>query len=263
MRHLLLPIATVLAVTSAIVACSSEDSSSGDNPAPAAQLKNDSPQQQNQDSSKSNPTVQNPAPVQQAPSPIQQAPQGYFEATNGSQRYLIPASSLIAIQFPIGFVSQPDQNVSLPGGGAGADAFSEDKLPQVTVAVKDVQGAPVFAAGSRLIGTLKMSAPKAIFNVTGVKYGSVVYNMAASAEVSSTKTNTKDPSITNILLGAAAGTGIAFLIDGLTGDRSITWWAPLIGAVVGGGGAAILFPNNQEVVTIKTGETAVLVPGPR
>jgi len=268
MRHLyLLPIGTILAVTSAIVACSSDDSSSGDNPAPAAQLKNDSPQPQSQDGSKGNPTAQQPpAPIQQQPgqqAPIQQAPQGYFEATNGSQRYLIPASSLIAIQFPIGIATQPNQNVSLPGGPNGSGSYPEDTLPQVTVAVKDVQGAPVFAAGSRLIGTLKMSSPKAIFNVTGIKYGSVVYNMAASAEVTSTKTNERSLSLTNILLGTAAGTGVAFLIDGLTGDRGITWWAPLLGGLVGGVGGAVLFPNNQEVVAIKQGETAVLVPGPR
>ena len=157
--------------------------------------------------------------------------------------------------------TNPENNINLPG--SGNEAISEEKLPQVTVAVKDVQGAPVFAAGSRLIGTLKMSAPKAIFNVTGVKYGSVVYNMAASAEVTSTKLSTRDASVTNILLGAAAGTGIAFLIDGLTGDRGITWWGPLIGAGVGGLGAAILFPSVQDVVTINAGETAVLVPGPR
>jgi len=263
MRHFyLLPLGTILAVTSAIVACSSEDSSSGDNPAPAAQLKNDNPQQ-NQDASKNNPTAQNPVPVQQPQPPIQQAPQGYFEATNGSQRYLIPASSLIAIQFPIGIATQPNQNVNLPGGSNGSGGYPEDTLPQVTVAVKDVQGAPVFAAGSRLIGTLKMSSPKAIFNVTGIKYGSVVYNMAASAEVSSTQTNERSLSLTNILLGTAAGTGVAFLIDGLTGDRGITWWAPLLGGLIGGVGGAVLFPNNQEIVAIKQGETAVLLPGPR
>jgi hypothetical protein len=265
MRHLfLLPLGTILAITSATVACSSEDSSSGDNPAPAAQLKNDNPQQ-NQDASKNNPTAQNPVPIQQPgqQAPIQQAPQGYFEATNGSQRYLIPASSLIAIQFPIGIATQPNQNVSLPGGSNGAGSYPEDTLPQVTVAVKDVQGAPVFAAGSRLIGTLKMSSPKAIFNVTGIKYGSVVYNMAASAEVNSTKTNERNLSLTNILLGTAAGTGVAFLIDGLTGDRGITWWAPLLGGLIGGVGVAVLFPNNQEIVAIKQGETAVLLPGPR
>ncbi|MEY2988139.1 MAG: hypothetical protein RJB13_1660 [Pseudomonadota bacterium] len=263
MRHLyLLPLGTILAVTSVVVACSSEDSSSGENPAPAAQLKNDNPQQ-NQDGTKNNPTAQNPVPIQQPPSPIQQAPQGYFEATNGSQRYLIPASSLIAIQFPIGIATQPEQNVSLPGGANGSGGYPEDTLPQVTVAVKDVQGAPVFAAGSRLIGTLKMSSPKAIFNVTGIKYGSVVYNMAASAEVTSTKTNERSLSLTNILLGTAAGTGVAFLIDGLTGDRGITWWAPLLGGLIGGVGGAVLFPNNQEIVAIKQGETAVLVPGPR
>jgi len=258
MRHLfLLPLSTIIAMTT-FVACSSDDSSSeGNAPAPAAQLKNDAPQQ-NQDGSKGNPSVQTP-PVQQLPG--QQAPLGYFEATNGSQRYLIPSNSLIAIQFPTNVTTNPENNINLPG--SGNEAISEEKLPQVTVAVKDVQGAPVFAAGSKLIGTLKMSAPKAIFNVTGVKYGSVVYNMAASAEVTSTKLSTRDASVTNILLGAAAGTGIAFLIDGLTGDRGITWWAPLIGAGVGGLGAAILFPSVQEVVTIKAGETAVLVPGPR
>lgn len=259
MRHLfLLPLSTIIAMTT-FVACSSDDSSSeGDSPAPAAQLKNDAPPQQNQDGSKGNPSVQTP-PVQQLPG--QQAPLGYFEATNGAQRYLIPSNSLIAIQFPIGMVSNPESNINLPG--SGNQAFSEENLPQVTVAVKDVQGAPVFAAGSRLIGTLKMSAPKAIFNVTGVKYGSVVYNMAASAEVTSTKASTRDASLTNILLGTAAGTGIAFLIDGLTGDGTITWWGPLIGAAVGGAGAAFLFPNVQEVVNINAGETAVLVPGPR
>jgi hypothetical protein len=108
-----------------------------------------------------------------------------------------------------------------------------------------------------------MSSPKAIFNVTGIKYGSVVYNMAASAEVTSTKTNERSLSLTNILLGTAAGTGVAFLIDGLTGDRGITWWAPLLGGLIGGVGGAVLFPNNQEIVAIKQGETAVLVPGPR
>jgi hypothetical protein len=259
MRHLfLLPLSTIIAMTT-FVACSSDDSSSeGNSPAPAAQLKNDAPPQQNQDGSKGNPSVQTP-PVQQLPG--QQAPLGYFEATNGSQRYLIPSNSLIAIQFPTNVTTNPENNINLPG--SGNEAISEEKLPQVTVAVKDVQGAPVFAAGSRLIGTLKMSAPKAIFNVTGVKYGSVVYNMAASAEVTSTKLSTRDASVTNILLGAAAGTGIAFLIDGLTGDRGITWWAPLIGAAAGGLGAAILFPSVQDVVTIKAGETAVLVPGPR
>jgi hypothetical protein len=257
MRHLfLVPLSAILAVTS-VVACSSDDSSSeSGSPEPAAQLKNDSPQQ-NQDANKSNPVQQ--TPVQQTP--VQQPPAGFFEATNGANRYLIPANSLIAIQFPTTVTSNPENNINLPG--SGNEAVSEDKLPQVTVAVKDVQGAPVFAAGSRLIGTLKMSAPRAIFNVTGVKYGSVVYNMAASAEVTSTKLSTRDASVTNILLGAAAGTGIAFLIDGLTGDRGITWWAPLIGAAAGGLGAAILFPSIQEVVTIKAGETAVLVPGPR
>lgn len=263
MRHLyLLPIGTILAVASAVVACSSEDSSSGDNPAPAAQIKNDTPQQQNQDSSKNNPTAQNPAPVQQAPSPVQQSPLGYFEATNGSQRYLIPASSLIAIQFPSEITSDPEKNISMPGSGSILE-FSEDKLPQVTVAVKDVQGAPVFAAGSRLIGTLKMTAPKAIFNVTGVKYGSVVYNMAASAEVTSTKFDRSNPSFTNILLGALAGTGVAILIDGMGQDRSITWWAPLLGAAGGGVAAALLFKHTESIVQIKQGETAVLVPGPR
>jgi hypothetical protein len=257
MRHLfLVPLSAILAVTS-VVACSSDDSSSeSGSPEPAAQLKNDSPQQ-NQDANKSNPVQQ--TPVQQTP--VQQPPAGFFEATNGANRYLIPANSLIAIQFPTTVTSNPENNINLPG--SGNEAVSEDKLPQVTVAVKDVQGAPVFAAGSRLIGTLKMSAPRAIFNVTGVKYGSVVYNMAASAEVTSTKLSTRDASVTNILLGAAAGTGIAFLIDGLTGDRGITWWAPLIGAAAGGLGAAILFPSIQEVVTIKAGETAVLGPGPR
>ena len=257
MRHLfLVPLSAILAVTS-VVACSSDDSSSeSGSPEPAAQLKNDSPQQ-NQDANKSNPVQQ--TPVQQTP--VQQPPAGFFEATNGANRYLIPANSLIAIQFPTTVTSNPENNINLPG--SGNEAVSEDKLPQVPVAVKDVQGAPVFAAGSRLIGTLKMSAPRAIFNVTGVKYGSVVYNMAASAEVTSTKLSTRDASVTNILLGAAAGTGIAFLIDGLTGDRGITWWAPLIGAAAGGLGAAILFPSIQEVVTIKAGETAVLVPGPR
>ena len=258
MRHLfLLPLSTIIAMTT-LVACSSDDSSSeGNSPAPAAQLKNDSPQQ-NQDGSKGNPSVQTP-PVQQLPG--QQAPLGYFEATNGSQRYLIPSNSLIAIQFPIGMVSKPESNINLPG--SGNQAFSEENLPQVTVAVKDVQGAPVFAAGSRLIGTLKMSAPKAIFNVTGVKYGSVVYNMAASTEVTSTKTSTKDANLVAILIGAAAGTGIAFLIDGWTGDRSITWWAPLIGAAAGALAGGIAFPSVQDVVTINAGETAVLVPGPR
>jgi hypothetical protein len=257
MRHLfLVPLSAILAVTS-VVACSSDDSSSDNgSQEPAAKLKHDSPQQ-NQDANKSNPVQQ--TPVQQTP--VQQAPAGYFEATNGANRYLIPANSLIAIQFPTAVTSNPENNINLPG--SGNEAVSEDKLPQVTVAVKDIQGAPVFAAGSRLIGTLKMSAPKAIFNVTGVKYGSVVYNMAASAEVTSTKLSTRDASVTNILLGAAAGTGIAFLIDGLTGDRGITWWAPLIGAAAGGLGAAILFPSVQEVVTIKGGETAVLLPGPR
>ncbi|MBM3383175.1 MAG: hypothetical protein FJY29_12165 [Betaproteobacteria bacterium] len=257
MRHLfLVPLSAILAITS-VVACSSDDSSSeGGSQEPAAQLRNDSPQQ-NQDANKSNPGQQ--TPVQQTP--VQQAPAGFFEATNGANRYLIPANSMVAIQFPTFVTSNPGNNINLPG--SGNDAVSEDKLPQVTVAVKDIQGAPVFAAGSRLIGTLKMSAPRAIFNVTGVKYGSVVYNMAASAEVTSTMLSTRDASVTNILLGAAAGTGIAFLIDGLTGDRGITWWAPLIGAAAGGLGAAILFPSVQEVVTIKAGETAVLVPGPR
>ncbi|MEY4064116.1 MAG: hypothetical protein RIR26_324 [Pseudomonadota bacterium] len=260
MRHLfILPLGTLVALSS-IVACSSDDSSSDKgSPAPAAQVKNDTPQQ-SQDGSKGTPSVQQPAPAPVQQLPIQQNPAGYFEATNGAQRYLIPSSSLIAIQFPSDVTSNPAMNINLPG--SGSDLISEEKLPQVTVAVKDIQGAPVFAAGSRLIGTLKMNAPKAIFNVTGVKYGSVVYNMAAHAEVNSTKLSTKEASVTNILLGALTGTGVAFLIDGLTGDRSITWWAPLIGAAAGGLGAGFLFTHVEEVVNIKAGETAVLVPGP-
>ncbi|MEN9826370.1 MAG: hypothetical protein RI953_2115 [Pseudomonadota bacterium] len=257
MRQLILPLGTLLTVVS-IVACSSEDSSSGEQPpAPAAsQIKNDSPQQ-NQDASKTNPSQQ--TPVQQVP--IQQAPSGYFEATSGSQRYLIPSNSLIAIQFPVEITSDPEKSINLPG--SGDLAFSEDKLPQVTVAVKDIQGAPVFAAGSRLIGTMKMSAPKAIFNVTGVKYGSTVYNMAANAEVTSLRIDRNNLSFTNILLGAVGGAGIAILIDGLGQDRSITWWAPLIGAAGGGLAAGFLFKDKEAIVQVKANETAVLVPGPR
>jgi hypothetical protein len=241
-----------------VVACSSDDSSSEENPpAPAAQIKPDAPQQ-NQDASKNVPVTQTP-PIQQLPG--QQVPAGYFEATNGAQRYLIPASSMIAIQFPVEITADPEKNINLPG--TGEIAFPEEKLPQVTVAVKDTQGAPVFASGSRLIGTLKMSSPKAIFNVTGVKYGSVVYNMAASAEVTSTKFDRSNASFTNILLGALGGAGIAIIIDGMGQDRSITWWAPLIGAAGGGVAAALLFKNTNSVVQVKANETAVLVPGPR
>lgn len=257
MRHLfLVPLSAIVAVSS-MIACSSDDSSSDNgSQEPAAQLKNDSPQQ-NQDANKTNPTQQ--APVQQAP--VQQAPAGYFEATNGANRYLIPANSMIAIQFPVEITTDPEKSINLPG--LGTEAIPEEKLPQVTVAVKDVQGAPVFAAGSRLIGTLKMSAPKAIFNVTGVKYGSVVYNMAASAEVTSAKFDRSNASFTNILLGALGGAGIAVIIDGLGQDRSITWWAPLIGAAGGGLAAAFLFKDTNSFVQVKANETAVLVPGPR
>ncbi|MEN9810027.1 MAG: hypothetical protein RLZZ488_1594 [Pseudomonadota bacterium] len=257
MRQLIIPLGTLLTVVS-IVACSSDDSSSGEQaPPPASQIKNDSPQQQNQDANKTNPTQQTPV----TQTPVQQAPAGYFEATSGSQRYLIPNNSLIAIQFPVEITANPEKNISLPG--AGDEAVPEDKLPQVTVAVKDIQGAPVFAAGSRLIGTIKMSAPKAIFNVTGVKYGSTVYNMAANAEVTSTKFDRSNASFTNILLGALGGAGIAVLIDGTGSDRSITWWAPLIGAAGGGIAAALLFKDTNSFVQVKANESAVLVPGPR
>lgn len=257
MRQIILPLGTLLALVS-VTACSSDDSSSEQPPAPAAsQIKNDTPQQQNQDASKSNPVQQNPA--QQTP--VQQNPSGYFEATSGSQRYLIPNSSLIAIRFPVEITTDPEKNVTLPG--LGTDAVSEDKLPEVTVAVKDIQGAPVFAAGSKLIGTLKMSAPKAIFNVTGVKYGSTVYNMAASAEVTSTKFDRSNPSFTNVLLGALGGAGIALIIDGSGQDRSITWWAPLLGAAGGGLAAALLLKDTNTIVQVKANETAVLMPGPR
>ncbi|MEY3903165.1 MAG: hypothetical protein RL189_2471 [Pseudomonadota bacterium] len=260
MRQLIIPLGTLLTVIS-LAACSSDDSSSGEQaPPPASQIKNDSPQQQqpqNQDANKSNPTQQTPV----TQTPVQQAPAGYFEATSGSQRYLIPNSSLIAIDFPIELATDPDKNVSLPG--AGSDALAEEKLPRITVAVKDMQGAPVFAAGSRLIGNLKMSAPKAIFNVTGVKYGSTVYNMAANAEVTSVRENHDKVSITSVIIGALGGAGIALLIDGLGSDRSITWWAPTIGAVTGGLAGGFLFKDNYSIVRIKANETAVLVPGPR
>ncbi|NBO38840.1 hypothetical protein EBU99_09680 [bacterium] len=254
-RLILLPLGTLLTLAS-VAACSSNDSSSDSQPpAPAAQIKNDTPQQQNQDGSKSLPTAQNP--VQQNPS---QSPAGYFEATSGGQRILIPASSMIAIQFPVDVTSNPDKSINLPG--LGTDAVSEEKLPQITVPVKDVQGAPVFAAGSKLIGTLKMSAPRAVFNVTGVKFGSVVYSMAAHADVTSTKVDRSNLSFTNILLGALAGSGIAVIIDGTGQDRSITWWAPLIGGAVGGTAAALLFKDTESIVQVKANETAVLVPGP-
>jgi hypothetical protein len=256
MRQLALPLGTLLTIIS-VVACSSDDSSSGEQPpAPASQLKNDTP---TQDPSKAPQTPVQQTPVQQAP--VQQGSQDYFEATNGSQRYLIPRSSLIAIQFPVEITSDPEKSINLPG--IGDYAFSEDKLPQVTVAVKDVQGAPVFAAGSRLIGTIRMSAPKALFNVTGVKFGDVVYNMAANAEVTATKFDRNNLSFTNILLGALGGAGIALIIDGMGQDRSITWWAPLIGAAGGAAAAGLLFKNTQSIVQVKANETAVLVPGPR
>jgi len=260
MRQILIPLGALLTIVS-VVACSSDDSSSGEQPpAPASQVKNDTPPQ-NQDASKSTPTQQ---PVQQTPvqqTPVQQGSAEYFEATNGANRYLIPKNSMIAIQFPVEITSDPEKSINLPG--LGDYAFSEDKLPQVTVAVKDVQGATVFAAGSRLIGTLKMSAPKAVFNVTGVKYGSVVYNMAANAEVTSAKYDRNNLSFTNILLGALGGAGIAVIIDGMGQDRSITWWAPLIGAAGGAAAAGLLFKNTQAIVQVKANETAVLLPGPR
>jgi hypothetical protein len=258
MRQFALPLGTLLTIIS-VVACSSDDKSSGDQtPAPAAsQVKNDTPP--NQDASKAPQTPVQQTPVQQAP--VQQASAEYFEATYGSQRYLIPKTSLIAIQFPVEITSDPEKSINLPG--IGDYAVSEDKLPQVTVAVKDVQGAPVFAAGSRLIGTIKMSAPKAVFNVTGVKFGDVVYNMAANAEVTSTKLDRNNLSFTNILLGALGGAGIAVIIDGMGQDRSITWWAPLIGAAGGAAAAGLLFKNTQSIVQVKANETAVLIPGPR
>ena len=267
MRYLfLLPLSALIGL-STLAACSSDDSSSGDTPpAPDAQIKGDAPQQ-NQDATKAPPAEPVPvqqAPVQQAPvqqAPVQQAPGTYFEATYGAQRYLIPASSLIAIQFPVEITSDPEKNIALPG--TTDSPYPEEKLPQVTVAVKDIQGAPVFAAGSRLVGNLKMSSPKAIFNVTGVKYGGVIYNMAANAEVTSTKFDRNHPNFTNILLGALGGAGIALVIDGMGQDRSITWWAPLIGAAGGGAAAAFLFQSTSSFVQVKANETAVLIPGPK
>lgn len=259
MRQLLLPLGTLLTVVS-VVACSSDDSSSEQPPAPAAsQIKNDTPQQQNQDASKSNPLPGQQTPVTQTP--VQQGTPGYFEASNGVQRYLIPASARIAIRFPVEVTADPDKSLVLPG--TGDLQFSEEKLPQIESAIADAQGNVIFPVGARLLGTLKMSAPKAVFNVTQVKVGSINYSMTANSEVTSTQFDKSSSSLTRILLGAVGGAGIAVLIDGMGQDRSITWWAPLIGAGTGAAAAALLWRSTQPIVQVKANEASVLVPGPR
>jgi hypothetical protein len=184
-----------------------------------------------------------------------------LSVSNGSNQYFIPNSTVVGIRFPIAFEADPEKVLNLPG--TDREQVSEENLPQLTTPVIDASGRPVFAAGSRLIGTLKMSAPKAIFNVTGVKYGSVVYNIAANAEVPSQQVQSREVDLWKTLLGAGVGAGIGIAIDRYTGDQKITWWPAVLGTGVGGALAAILWPNQYDQVQIKKDEVAVLNSGLR
>lgn len=262
-RHVSLSLSALLATVS-LAACSSGDSSSSDQPQQqASELNKNGLDPKAQPAPQPAPAQGNPAqgnPAQQTPvqqSPVQQNGAGYFEANNGTERILIPSSARIQIQFRQGLGTKPDENVVIPG-----NALSEEQLPVITAPVYDVQGRSAFAANSVVVGNLKMSAPRAIFNVTGIKVGSITYSMLSNAEVVSEKMDEKSINWVNVLIGAGAGAGIGTLIDQFTGTKNINWYSPVLGALVGGA-AASFFQSTNEVVKINPNTTAVLIPGPR